>query len=179
MHQNLILAIDPGVRKLGLAVATREGSLLLYEVLSTNAVRGLPKRLKDLEAAIDDRLKRYRPNLVLLERTWPTSCPPLAAARRVALVCRRLAVNRRIPVSEVHVKEVRRRVVGFGWATKLETAQVVASFYPELQLYLRQDRAWKERHFQNLFDAVALLLYERLGRRATPIHPLPDVVIDA
>jgi Holliday junction resolvasome RuvABC endonuclease subunit len=179
MQRNLILAIDPGVRKLGLAVATSEGSLIVSEVLTTDPRVGLPKRLKALEAAVEDRLRRFRPNLVLLEKTWPTTCPPLAAARRAALLCRRLAVKRRIPVNEVNVKEVRRKVVGFGWASKLETAQVVASYYPELQLYLRQDRAWKERHFQNLFDAVALLIYERLGRRVTTSHQLPDVVIDA
>ena len=179
MQPNYILAIDPGVHRLGLAIATREGSLLAFEVLTTDPRVDLPKRLKELEVAIEDRLRRFRPNLVLLEKTWPTSCPPLAAARRMALVCRRLALRRRIPMAEVNVKEVRRKVVGFGWASKLETAQVVASYYPELGLYLRQDRAWKERYFQNLFDAVALLIYERLGRRVTPSHPLPDVVIDA
>ena len=54
---------------------------------------------------------------------------------------------------------VRRRLTGYGWAHKREMAQVVAARYPELRIYLRQDRAWKEHHFLNLFDAVALGLH--------------------
>jgi len=28
--------------------------------------------------------------------------------------------------------------------------------YPELKVYLTQDRAWKEEYHQNMFDAVGL-----------------------
>jgi len=34
--------------------------------------------------------------------------------------------------------------------------RAVVSKYPELKVYLTQDRAWKERFHQNMFDAVAL-----------------------
>ena len=33
---------------------------------------------------------------------------------------------------------------------------MMVSKYPELKVYLTQDRAWKERYHQNMFDAVAL-----------------------
>jgi hypothetical protein len=35
-------------------------------------------------------------------------------------------------------------------------ARVIISKYPELKVYLTQDRAWKEQYHQNMFDAVAL-----------------------
>jgi len=35
-------------------------------------------------------------------------------------------------------------------------ARVIVSKYPELKVYLTQDRAWKELYHQNMFDAVAL-----------------------
>jgi hypothetical protein len=35
-------------------------------------------------------------------------------------------------------------------------ATVIISKYPELKVYLTQDRAWKEEFHQNMFDAVAL-----------------------
>lgn len=35
-------------------------------------------------------------------------------------------------------------------------ARVIVSKFPELKVYLTQDRAWKERYHQNMFDAVAL-----------------------
>jgi hypothetical protein len=37
-----------------------------------------------------------------------------------------------------------------------EVARVIVSKYPELKVYLTQDRAWKEFYHQNMFDAVAL-----------------------
>jgi len=30
------------------------------------------------------------------------------------------------------------------------------SKYPELKVYLSQDRAWKDHYHQNMFDAIAL-----------------------
>jgi len=35
-------------------------------------------------------------------------------------------------------------------------AKVIVASYPELKVYLTQDRAWKEKYHQNMFDAVAL-----------------------
>jgi Holliday junction resolvasome RuvABC endonuclease subunit len=51
---------------------------------------------------------------------------------------------------------VKRFICGNGRASKKEVACVVVSKYPELKVYLTQDRAWKERYHQNMFDAVAL-----------------------
>ncbi len=41
-------------------------------------------------------------------------------------------------------------------ATKLEVAKIVIAQYPELKVYLNQDRKWKEDYHLNMFDAVAL-----------------------
>jgi len=35
-------------------------------------------------------------------------------------------------------------------------SEVIVSKIPKLKVYLTQDRAWKERFHQNMFDAVAL-----------------------
>ncbi len=35
-------------------------------------------------------------------------------------------------------------------------ARVIIASYPELKVYLTQDRAWKGKYHQNMFDAVAL-----------------------
>jgi Holliday junction resolvasome RuvABC endonuclease subunit len=51
---------------------------------------------------------------------------------------------------------VKKFICGNGRASKGELAKVVVSKYPELKVYLTQDRAWKERYHQNMFDAVAL-----------------------
>jgi len=37
-------------------------------------------------------------------------------------------------------------------------SRAVVSKYSELKVYLTQDRAWKERFHQNMFDVVALVM---------------------
>lgn len=49
-------------------------------------------------------------------------------------------------------------ICGHGRASKFQVATVVVSKFPELKIYLTQDRAWKERFHQNMFDAVALAM---------------------
>jgi Holliday junction resolvasome RuvABC endonuclease subunit len=51
---------------------------------------------------------------------------------------------------------VKKLVCGNGWAKKPEVARAVARSYPELRVYLGQDRKWKSRYHSNMFDAVAV-----------------------
>jgi Holliday junction resolvasome RuvABC endonuclease subunit len=56
---------------------------------------------------------------------------------------------------------VRKHLVGDGWAGKAEVAAMLARSYPQLRIYLTQDRQWKERYWQNMFDAIALALHHQ------------------
>ena len=47
-------------------------------------------------------------------------------------------------------------ICGSGKAKKYEVASVVVAKHPELKVFLDQDRRWKERYWQNMFDAIAL-----------------------
>lgn len=40
---------------------------------------------------------------------------------------------------------VKKYIAKDGWARKKEVAKAIASKYPELKVYLTQDRGWKER----------------------------------
>lgn len=51
---------------------------------------------------------------------------------------------------------VKKFISGNGLATKYEIANVVISKFPELMVYATQNRKWKEKYHQNMFDAVAL-----------------------
>ena len=53
---------------------------------------------------------------------------------------------------------MKKAIAGNGHATKEEVAGVVVARFPELKVYLTQDRKWKERFHQNMFDAVALAM---------------------
>jgi Holliday junction resolvasome RuvABC endonuclease subunit len=155
-HAKPILAIDPGLRGLGLAVLSPSGRLRQAEVLTTRRHLPLRTRLALLSRQVDERLDLYRPRLVLLEATWPNSHGSFSRLHRVARILQQRVRAHGIKLMSVPAGTVRRRLTGYGWAHKREMAQVVAARYPELRIYLRQDRAWKEHHFLNLFDAVAL-----------------------
>ncbi|MFQ6067499.1 MAG: hypothetical protein ACE5K3_09515 [bacterium] len=51
---------------------------------------------------------------------------------------------------------VKKHITKDGWAEKKEVTKAITSKHPELKVYLTQDRGWKERYHQNMFDAVAL-----------------------
>jgi len=45
---------------------------------------------------------------------------------------------------------VRKFICGNGWAGKKALSQVIVARYPELRIFLTQDKAWKERYHQNI-----------------------------
>lgn len=51
---------------------------------------------------------------------------------------------------------VKKFITGNGQATKAEVARVLVIKFPDLRVFLTQDRAYKERFHQNMFDAVAV-----------------------
>jgi Holliday junction resolvasome RuvABC endonuclease subunit len=71
----------------------------------------------------------------------------------------RFAQQQHLAVETYAAQTVRKHLVGNGWATKREVATAIATRFPALRVYLTQDRRWKERYWQNMFDAVALALY--------------------
>jgi len=61
-----------------------------------------------------------------------------------------------LPTHAYSLSTVKKFICGNGWADKKEVAKAIVSKFPELKVYLTQDRAWKEKFHQNMFDAVAL-----------------------
>jgi Holliday junction resolvasome RuvABC endonuclease subunit len=60
---------------------------------------------------------------------------------------------------------VKKYICKDGRADKREVAKVVISKYPELKVYLTQDRKWKEDYWLNVFDAVALGMMALMKRK--------------
>lgn len=154
-----ILAIDPGLHNLGVAVLNSKGDLRFSSVITTSPKDPLPVRFKNIKQRITEFLDFYQPQVMVIEATWQCKNPSLKAVHRVAKLCERQAQTKRINAISVPSVTVRRDLTGYGRSGKRELATVVTSHFPELRIYLRQDKAWKETHFSNLFDAVALGLY--------------------
>ena len=165
MHKSpdTILAIDPGLRDLGYAVLTRR-KLVASGVLP---LRQLPKalRLREVRRQVRHWLRAHRPRAIIVEKTYRHPVPWLDRLHRITLYARRLARRRGLRFATYAPQQVRRTVLGNGKGKKSEVAAVVAAHFPSLRIYLTQDRRWKERYWQNMFDAVALALHHHAVRK--------------
>lgn len=158
-NQDTILALDPGLRDLGYAV------LRSRRVLTSGVrpLRLLPaeQRLREARRLVRSWIAAYRPGTLILEATYPHPVAGLDAVHRLAASVRSLARRHGITVAVYPPQSVRKTLTGHGWACKWEAAVAVSYRFPALRVYLTQDRKWKERYFQNMFDAVALALHHQ------------------
>lgn len=158
-HQPTILAIDPGLRELGMAVVS--GRRLVASGAVT--MRRVPRdaRLAEVRRHVQGWLRLHRPDAVVMEKTYHHPVPWLDGVHRLTLSIRRLARGQGAAFKTYAPQQVREGVFGNGRATKAEAAVAVALRFPQLRVYLTQDRRWKERFWLNMFDAVALALYHQ------------------
>ena len=156
-----ILAIDPGLRATGVAVIDHRSRLRHASVIATRADESAERRIREIATRVDELIRFYSPGLLILEATWPTSSLVTSLTHRVALACRWRARAHRVPSARIPATTLRRILLGDGWAGKWRVASQMVSIFPELRVYLHRERAWKDRYFQNLFDAVALAIFAR------------------
>jgi len=154
-----ILALDPGLRDLGFAVLSG-GRLVTGGVLGLRDL-AKPARLPEVRRHVRNWLKLHRPRAVVMEKTYHHPVPWLDGLHRLTLSVRRLARRQRMGFAIYSPQRVRASVLGNGKASKAEVAVVVAHRFPQLRVYLTQDRKWKVRFWQNMFDAVALALHHQ------------------
>ena len=158
-----ILALDPGLRELGYAVLTGRR-------LATSGVLNLgelprPRRLAVARGHVQRWAHAYRPRAIVVEKTYPHSLPWLDKLHTLTLGVRRIASKRNVAFAAYAPQTVRKGLVGNGWAKKPEVAVAVAHRFPQLRVHLTQDRRWKERYWQNMFDAVALAIHHQRSQQ--------------
>jgi Holliday junction resolvasome RuvABC endonuclease subunit len=158
-NPDTILALDPGLRDLGYAVV--RGRRIV-----TSGVLGLRRVPKDDRLAIARRslrgwLRTHRPDVVVVEKTYRHPLPWLNQLHLISRSAQNLATRQRAGFTMYSPQSVRATVAGNGRAKKPEVAVAVAHRFPSLRVYLTQDRRWKERYWQNMFDAIALALHHQ------------------
>lgn len=158
-----ILALDPGLRDLGYAVL-RGRRLVASGVLG---LRRLPKaeRLTAARRNVRTWLRTHRPQVLVVEKTYRHPLPWLGELHRLTRSARNLATRQHTAFAMYSPQRVRATVAGNGKAKKAEAAIAVALRFPQLRVYLTQDRRWKERFWQNMFDAVALALHHQAATK--------------
>lgn len=157
-----LLCIDPGLRDLGYAVL--DGDTLVIAGVKPLARFPRPQRPREARNWVRYLLDTIRPSTVVIEKTNGQRKGPFAALHDLTTAIQALARRSGTPSVLYPAQTVRKCLTGSGWASKAELARVVAGRLPVLRAFLTQDRKWRERHFQNLFDAVALGLYHQFHR---------------
>jgi Holliday junction resolvasome RuvABC endonuclease subunit len=158
-NPDTILALDPGLRDLGYAVL-RGRRILTSGVLG---LRRAPKadRLGVVRKNVRGWLKTHRPDVVVVEKTYRHPLPWLNQLHQISRSARNLATRQHAAFMMYSPQSVRATVAGNGRARKPDVAIAVAHRFPSLRVYLTQDRRWKERFWQNMFDAIALALHHQ------------------
>lgn len=149
-----ILAIDPGTRLMGVALLDN-GSLAYHSVKVIKG--GSPhENLRNARRTILRLIRDYEPDVLAVEKVFFVNNKNAALLKVLFGEICSIAKRKRLKLVSFAPSSIKKFICGNGWARKKDVARAVVAKFPELKVYLTQDRAWKERFHQNMFDAVAL-----------------------
>lgn len=125
----IILGIDPGSRKTGYGLITKQGNRLIHidnGAIFTDKAKDFPKRLELIFTGLSEIITQYQPEVVAVEDVFlaknAQSALKLGQARGAAIVA---AVNVGLPVHEYTAMQVKQAVVGTGRAEKTQVQQMI------------------------------------------------------
>jgi len=150
-----ILAIDPGTREMGIALLD-SGKLIYHGVKSFCRNITPHEKLKEGRRTILRLIQDFQPKILVIEKTFFAHNRNASLLNVFADEIVSLAKRKKLKVIGFAPNTVKKYICGNGRASKKEVARVIVARYPELKVFLTQDRAWKEKFHQNMFDAVAL-----------------------
>lgn len=153
-----ILAIDPGTREMGVALLQHKE--LIYHGVET-IKRGLTphEKLEEGRRILLRLINDFKPQVLAVEKTFFANNKNAALLNVFADEIKAIGKRKGLSVVSYAPNTIKKFICGNGRASKEEVAKVIISMFPELKVFLTQDRAWKARYHQNMFDAVALALY--------------------
>ena len=170
--KQIILGIDPGYADMGWGVISIENRTLNYilcDTIKTTKNRPMPERLRELDLTIQKLFKKYKPDLLSVEKIFfaanQKTAIEVAQARGIVLLA---AAHHGVPVVEYTPLQVKQALTSSGNADKSQVAHMVKVML-KLKEMPTQDDA---------IDAIAIALCAafdnsviariRPGRRATP-----------
>lgn len=125
----IILGIDPGSRKTGYGIISKQGNRLIHVdngAIFTQSAKDFPERLEKIFTGLSEIIAQYRPEVVAVEDVFlaknAQSALKLGQARGAAIVA---AVHVGLPVHEYTAMQVKQAVVGTGRAEKTQVQQMI------------------------------------------------------
>jgi crossover junction endodeoxyribonuclease RuvC len=159
MFDSLVLGVDPGVARLGLAVVGRAGRtprLVWSDTVITDSGEDESVRLMQLGAAVRAAVGTHAPSALALERVAfnrnVVSALRVARATGVVMV---VAAEAGVPVREYSPTEVKSAVTGMGNADKAQVLRALVRVHGLRDVPTQPDAV----------DAVAVALTHLTGER--------------
>lgn len=129
MLSKIVLAIDPGFDRVGLAVMKLERDrpkLLFSQCLETDSKKTRPKRLFSIGRRIKGVIKKWQPETLAIEtiffNTNTTSAVGVAEARGIIIY---EAIEAGMEIFEYGPQTIKMAVTGYGKADKVQMANMV------------------------------------------------------
>lgn len=153
-NRDILLALDPGTRHLGFA-AFDAFELVDYGIRNVKGQSTVESMLVAVERAVRRMICEKRPYALAVEKN---NFSQIQQNVRLTMAISRMtavAKRSRVRVFEFDPRTIRKAVCNDGNATKRELARIITASYPEMRAYLESNRRWRERYYQNAFDAIA------------------------
>lgn len=149
-----ILSIDPGTKHMGFAVF-EDTELVDYGVKS---IRQGSKSsiLHHIDDITERWIKTLNPDYLVLEKNQFSQIQYNLRLMIVIVQIKKLSEKNGIRHYEYDPRAIRKQICNDGNATKKRVSEILITYFPELIPYMKSDKAWKVKYYQNMFDAVAV-----------------------
>jgi Holliday junction resolvasome RuvABC endonuclease subunit len=154
IHKHSFVAIDPGHREIGFAHFDCD-ELVDYGVKSLRRSKLNKSPYEIFEAILIRFIKEKTPSAIALEKNSFAKINQNLPVMRIIKMVHEIAKKHNIPVYEFAPNTIRKEICNDGRATKRDVAKIISASIPELAVYQESSRIWRERYYQNMFDAVA------------------------
>lgn len=145
----IILSIDPGVERLGIAILTKKDAIIACEMSDTIlSPKNLSheKRIGNIFTELRKICQKFRPNQIVLERLFFSKNVKTAiSVAQVQGIIYLIGHTNNIPVCEITPNEIKSAVTGYGSADKKAVKKMI-----DLQIQLPA-----RKRLDDEYDAIA------------------------
>lgn len=164
-----ILGIDPGTGRTGWGVIknTSNGTPALeieyvaHGCVTTSQDDNMPQRLMDLFAAVEDIIKKFSPDCVVIEQIFfgrnQKTAIAVGQAKGVLMLT---AARKELPVFEYTTISVKHKLSGFGRTEKKDMQVIVRNMLKKNKRKLTFSQ--KGQDFDDAADALAIAIYHAM-----------------
>lgn len=139
-----------------MGVAVLSGQELEYYGVKAVTRRSSPSTTHQTRQIIRRLIGLHNPEILAIERAFLGYGNRSSVLAVVSREIRQLGRKLGLEVVEINPKTAKELVAGNGGVTKREIARIIMARYPQLKIYLGLTHRYKEKYWQNMFDAVAL-----------------------